>query len=277
MSVMASYNEVNGMPSHANRFLLQKVLREEWGFTGVVASDYYGVPQLQEIHHVVADKSEAARVAINAGVNIELPDPDCYPLIKQLVESGKVSEATLDKAVGRNLREKFLLGLFENPYVDPDRAASVANNQEHRDLAAQAARESIVLLKNENNLLPLDANKIKSIAVIGPNANRAHLGGYSDNPGRGISILQGVTGKVGNKIKVSYAEGCKITKEGGDWWADSSHLSDPKEDDKLIAEAVETAKAADVSILVVGGNEDTNKEGWAPNHLGDRDSLGLGR
>jgi beta-glucosidase len=275
MSVMASYNEINGVPSHANRVLLQKILREEWGFTGVVASDYYGVPQLQEIHHVVADKSAAAKAAIEAGVDIELPDPDCYPSLVQLVESGKVSEATLDKAVARNLREKFLLGLFENPYVDADRAAKVANNQEHRDLAARAARESIVLLKNENNLLPLDSNKIKSIAVIGPNANRAHLGGYSDEPGRGISILQGITDKVGSKIKVSYAEGCKITKEGGNWWADSSHLSDPAEDAKLIAEAVDTAKAADVSVVVVGGNEDTNKEGWAINHLGDRDSLDL--
>jgi len=275
MSVMASYNEINGVPSHANKYLLQKILREEWGFNGVVASDYYGIPQLQEIHKVVGDKSAAARAAIEAGVDIELPDPDCYPLLKQLVESGKVSEAALDKAVARNLREKFLLGLFENPYVDADRAEKVTNNQEHRDLAARAARESIVLLKNENNLLPLDSSKIKSIAIIGPNANRAHLGGYSDEPGRGISILQGVTDKVGGKIKVSYAEGCKITKEGGNWWADSSHLSDPAEDNKLIAEAVETAKAADVSILVVGGNEDTNKEGWANNHLGDRDSVDL--
>ena len=275
MSVMASYNEINGVPSHANKQLLQKILREEWGFTGVVASDYYGIPQLQEIHKVVGDKASAARAAIEAGVDIELPDPDCYPLLKELVESGKVSEATLDRAVARNLREKFLLGLFENPYADADRAEKVTNNQEHRNLAARAARESIVLLKNENNLLPLDSSKIKSIAIIGPNANRAHLGGYSDEPGRGISILQGVTDKVGGKVKVSYAEGCKITKEGGNWWADSSHLSDPAEDNKLIAEAVETAKAADVAVLVVGGNEDTNNEGWANNHLGDRDSLEL--
>jgi beta-glucosidase len=275
MSVMASYNEINGVPSHANKVLLQKILREEWGFNGVVASDYYGIPQLQDIHKVVTDKAAAAKAAIEAGVDVELPDPDCFPSLIQLVESGKVSEATLDKAVARNLREKFLLGLFENPYVDPERAAKAANNKEHRDLAARAARESIVLLKNDNNLLPLDSNKIKSIAVIGPNANRAHLGGYSDEPGRGISILQGVTDKVGSKIKVSYAEGCKITKEGGNWWADSSHLSDPAEDDKMIAEAVTTAKAADVAVLVVGGNEDTNKEGWANNHLGDRDSLEL--
>ncbi|HXG68359.1 MAG TPA: glycoside hydrolase family 3 N-terminal domain-containing protein, partial [Blastocatellia bacterium] len=275
MSVMASYNEIDGVPSHASKFLLDKVLRQEWGFTGTVVSDYYGIPQLQSLHHVARDKAEAARLALEAGVDIELPDPDCYPTIPQLIKDGRLSEATLDRAVARNLRAKFLLGLFENPYVDPERAARVTNSQAHRELAAEAARRSIVLLKNDNNLLPLDRSKLKSVAVIGPNADRAHLGGYSDNPGRSVSILQGITDKVGDRIKVTHAQGCKITQEGGDWWADTSRLSDPAEDAKLIAEAVEVAKAADVAILVVGGNEDTNKEAWADNHLGDRDSLEL--
>jgi beta-glucosidase len=275
LSVMASYNEIDGVPSHANKWLLERVLRQEWGFKGNVVSDYYGIPQLQDLHHVAADKAEAARMAIEAGVDLELPDPDCFPLIVQLVKEGKVAEATLDKAVARNLKLKFLLGLFENPYVDPERAVQVTNSRDHRELAAEAARRSITLLKNENNLLPLDRNSLKSIAVIGPNADRAHLGGYSDNPGRGISVLQGISDKVGSKIKVSHALGCRITKEGGDWWADTSHLSDPAEDSKLIAEAVQVARSADVSILVLGGNEDTNKEGWADSHLGDRDSLEL--
>ena len=275
MSVMASYNEIDGVPSHANKWLLERVLRQEWGFKGNVVSDYYGIPQLQDLHHVATDKAEAARMAIEAGVDLELPDPDCFPLIVQLVKEGKVAEATLDKAVARNLKLKFLLGLFENPYVDPERAVQVTNSRDHRELAAEAARRSITLLKNENNLLPLDRNSLKSIAVIGPNADRAHLGGYSDNPGRGISVLQGISDKVGSKIKVSHALGCRITKEGGDWWADTSHLNDPAEDNKLIAEAVQVARSADVSILVLGGNEDTNKEGWADSHLGDRDSLEL--
>ena len=275
MSVMASYNEIDGVPSHANKWLLEKVLRGEWEFKGLVVSDYYAIPQLMELHHVAMDKAAAARLALEAGVDIELPDPDCFQLIVQLVKEGKIPEATVDKAVARNLRAKFLLGLFENPYVDPDRAVKVTNSLEHRALAAEAARRSITLLKNDNNLLPLDRNRIKSIAVIGPNADRAHLGGYSDNPGRGISVLQGITDKVGSRIKVTFAEGCKITKEGGDWWADTSHLSDQAEDAKLIAQAVEIAKAADVAVLVLGGNEDTNKEGWAENHLGDRDSLDL--
>jgi beta-glucosidase len=275
MSVMASYNEIDGVPSHANKWLLEKVLREEWGFNGYIVSDYYGIPQLESLHHVAGNKAEAARLALEAGVDIELPDPDCFPILVQLVKEGKVAGARIDRAVARNLRAKFLLGLFENPYVDPDRAVKVTNSQAHRDLAADAARRSIVLLKNENNLLPLDRNGLKSIAVIGPNADRVHLGGYSDNPGRGISVLQGITDKVGSKIKINYAIGCKITKEGGDWWADTSHLSDPAEDNKLIAQAVEIAKAADLAVLVLGGNEDTNKEGWADNHLGDRDNLDL--
>ncbi|MDX6711134.1 MAG: beta-glucosidase [Blastocatellia bacterium] len=275
MSVMASYNEIDGVPSHASKFLLQNVLREEWKFGGFVASDYYGIPQMESLHHIAGDKAEAARLAMEAGVDIELPDPDCYVAIPQLIKEGKLSQATVDRAVGRTLRAKFLLGLFENPYVDPDRAEKVTNSAEHRALAEEAARRSIVLLKNENNLLPLDRTKLKSIAIIGPNADRAHLGGYSDNPGRGVGVLQGVTAKLGTGVKVTYAEGCKITQEGGDWWADTSHPSDPIEDSKLIAKAVETAKAADVSVLVLGSNEDTNKEAWADGHLGDRDSLEL--
>ncbi|HSE36337.1 MAG TPA: glycoside hydrolase family 3 N-terminal domain-containing protein, partial [Blastocatellia bacterium] len=275
MSVMPSYNEIDGVPSHANRWLLQKLLREEWKFTGLIVSDYYAIPQMVDLHHVAADKSETAKLAIEAGVDVELPDPDSYPKLLQLVKEGRVKESTLNLAVGRMLRAKFLLGLFENPYVDVERAARVTNSAEHRALAAEAARRSITLLKNENNLLPLNLVTLKSIAVIGPNAAQVHLGGYSDEPGRGVSVLQGIRNKVGDKAKVVYAEGCKITKEGGDWFADRATLSDAAEDQKLIAEAVALARTADVALLVLGGNEDTNKEGWADNHLGDRDSLDL--
>ena len=275
MSVMPSYNEVDGVPSHANKWLLQKILREEWGFKGHVVSDYYAIPQLMDLHHIASDKPATAKLAIEAGVDTELPDPDAFPTLLQLVKDGQVSIATIDRAVARNLRAKFLLGLFENPYVDVERAARVTNSSEHRALAAEAARRSLTLLKNENNLLPLDRNALKSIAVIGPNAAGVHLGGYSDDPGRGVSVLQGIKDKVGERIKVLYAEGCKITKEGGNWFADTAHLADPAEDQKLIDEAVQVAKTADVALLVLGGNEDTNKEGWADTHLGDRDSLEL--
>ena len=274
-AVMPSYNEIDGTPSHANKWLLQKLLRDEWGFDGLVVSDYYAIPQMMELHHLAGDKLTTAKLAIEAGVDTELPDPDSYPTLLQLVKEGQVSEAVINRAVARNLRAKFLLGLFENPYVDVERTVRVTNSAEHRALAAEAARRSITLLKNESNLLPLNINTLKTLAVIGPNAAKVHLGGYSDQPGRGVSVLEGLEEKLGGRVNVTYAEGCKITKEGGDWFADSAHLSDPAEDQKLIAEAVRVAKAADVALLVLGGNEDTNKEGWADNHLGDRDSLDL--
>jgi beta-glucosidase len=275
MSVMASYNEIDGVPSHANQKLLDQLLRKEWGFKGTVVADYYAIPQMVDLHHVAGDKSAAAKLALEAGVDIELPDPDCFGLLVQLVKDGTVREELVDRAVARNLRIKFLLGLFEDPYVDPERAVAVTNSKEHRALAAEAARRSITLLKNRNNLLPLDRNKLKSIAVIGPNAAGVHLGGYSDSPGRGVSVLDGIKEKVGDTIKVAYAEGCKITQEGGNWFADTARLSNPADDEKLIREAVEVARASDVALLVLGGNEDTNKEAWADNHLGDRDSLEL--
>jgi beta-glucosidase len=275
MSVMPSYNEIDGIPSHANKWLIEKVLRDEWKFNGYTVSDYFAIPQLVDLHRVVPDKMAAAKLALESGVDVELPDTDVFPNLVQLVKGGQVAEAAVDRAVARHLRAKFLLGLFENPYVDVERAVKVTNSNEHRALAAEAARKSITLLKNANNLLPLDRNVLKSIAVIGPNAAGVHLGGYSDNPLRGISVLQGIKDKVGNQLKVLYAEGCKITKEGGNWFADTANLSDPADDRKLIAEAAEVAKEADVALLVLGGNEDTNKEAWADNHLGDRDSLDL--
>jgi beta-glucosidase len=275
MSVMPSYNEIDGVPSHANKWLLQTLLREEWGFTGHVVSDYYAIPQMMDLHHIAPDKATTAKLAIEAGVDAETPDPDSFSMLLQLVKQGQVSEATVNKAVTRVLRAKFLLGLFENPYVDVERVVRVTNSREHQALAAEAARRSITLLKNQNNLLPLNLSALKSIAVIGPNAAQVHLGGYSDEPGRGVSVLQGIKDKVGDRVKISYAEGCKITKGGGDWFADRAQLSDPAEDQKLIAEAVTVARSAEVALLVLGGNEDTNKEGWADNHLGDRDSLEL--
>ena len=274
-SVMPSYNEIDGVPSHKNVWLLEKLLRQEWGFRGLVAADYNGISELISRHKVALDRADAAQQALKAGVDIELPDPACYALLPQLVAEGKVAMADIDRSVARVLRAKFQLGLFENPYVDVERTVKVTNSQAHRELAAEAARRSIVLLKNENNLLPLDRTKLQSIAVIGPNAAEAHLGGYSDDPQHRVSVLQGVRDKLGSRVKVNYAEGCKITQEGGVWFDDRSRLADPAADAKLIAEAVEVAKASDVALVVVGGNEDTSKEAWADNHLGDRDTLDL--
>jgi beta-glucosidase len=276
MSVMPSYNEIDGLPSHANKWLLQKILREEWGFDGVIVSDYFGINELMARHHVAANPAAAAKRALEAGVDMELPQVQCNDTLLPQIKDGLVSEATLDKAVARILKMKFRLGLFEDPYVNPDEAERVSETKESSLLALKAAREAITLLKNENNLLPLDRTKIRSIAVIGPNAGHVELGEYSGGPTRRISVLQGVKDKVGARIKVNYAEGCKITtSEEPSWFKDDVRLSDPAGDDKRIAEAVKAAQASDVAVVVVGDNVETTREGWSENHLGDRDSLDL--
>jgi beta-xylosidase len=280
MSVMPSYNEIDGVPAHANRWLLEKVLREEWGFRGYIVSDYFGINELITRHHVAANVAEAAKRALESGVDMELPHIQCNDSLLQQIKDGRVSTATLDRAVARILRAKFLLGLFDHPYVDPDEAERVNESAEHRALALRAAREGIILLKNENNLVPLDRTKIRSIAVIGPNAGRVELGEYSGGPTHKVSILDGIKQKVGDQIKVNYAQGCKITE--GDpktgqpnWFNDDVRLSSPAENAKQIGEAVNVARASDVAVVVVGDNVETTREGWAENHLGDRDSLDL--
>lgn len=274
MNVMASYNEIDGIPSHANRFLLTDILRNEWGFEGVVVADYYGITQLMERHHVADTLASAALQALNAGVDVELPDWNAYRLLPDLVRAGKVQEAQIDTAVKRILRAKFLAGLFEDPFADADKAEKITGNEEARDLALKTAHESIILLKNQNDLLPIDPAKCKRIAVIGPNADEVLLGGYSDVPRQSISILDGIRKSLGDKVKVDFAQGVHITKTR-DWYSDTVYLADVKENRRLIKEAVKTVKGADYAIVAIGGNEETSREGWAENHLGDRSSLKL--
>ena len=278
-SVMASYNEIDGVPSHANRWLLRDVLRKEWGFEGTVVSDYYAITELnfreEAVSHSVAkDKRAAAILAVEAGVNIELPDPDCYPNLTQLVQDGVVDEGMIDALVGPLLQQKFELGLFEDPYVNPDHVQNSRRLESERPIALKAAHETITLLKNDGNLLPLGLDKNRTIAVIGPNADRLLLGGYSGTPKYYVSVLQGIKEKVRSSADVVYSEGCKITI-GGSWNEDKVTFSNPDEDRKAIAEAVATAQKADTVILVLGGNEQTSREGWSNVHLGDRASLDL--
>ena len=276
MSIMPAYHEIDGVPVHANKFMLDTVLRKEWGFQGTIVSDYYAMTELVKRHHVAADEADAAKQTLEVGLDVELPDAGVNQTLVAQVKAGTIPESLINQAVTRILKQKFNLGLFENPYVDVNKAVQMMDTANDRNLAAEAARKSIVLLKNQNNILPLDRAKLKSVAVIGPNANRAHLGGYTDpRPPRTVSILDGVKNKLGNAVKVNYAEGVKITKEGGNWFGDTATPNDAASDQKLIDEAVKTAKNSDAAILVIGGNEDTNKEAWAENHLGDRDSLEL--
>lgn len=277
-SVMASYNEIDGVPSHSNHWLLDKVLRQEWGFDGYVSSDDNGLQMLALTHHVARDMADAARQGLAAGVDFDVSDEPIYPGLVEQVKQGLVAESEVDRAVARILRTKFRLGLFDHPYADPDYAEKVNNSPEHKELAEEAAEKAIVLLKNDKDLLPLDVTKLKSIAVIGPNAADVHLGGYSRDPGYGVSVLDGIKTKVGDKVKLLYAEGCKITTAPQGfrgWWADNVQLVDPKTQTASIQAAVDIAKKADVSVVVVGENESTNREAWSEEHRGDRDSLDL--
>jgi beta-glucosidase len=279
MSVMASYNEIDGVPSHANRWLLRDVLRKEWGFRGFIVSDYYAIRELAarpELygHHLATDGKEAALLAVRAGVNIELPEPDCYNHLVELVREGTLAEKELDELVAPMLEHKFKLGLFDDPYVDPVVAERVVGCEANRALALEAARKTIALLKNAGGVAPLDLAKVKTIAVIGPNADRELLGGYSSKPKYRSTVLEGIRARADADVNVLYHEGCKITV-GGSWQLDEVVPSDPAEDRRSIAEAVKVAAHADVVVLAIGGNEQTSREAWMGNHLGDRASLDM--
>jgi beta-glucosidase len=279
VSVMASYNEIDGVPSHANRWLLRDVLRDEWGFDGFVVSDYYAIWELSDRpdthgHHVAADKREACVLAVRAGVNIEFPEPDCYLHLVDLVRDGTLAESELDALVAPMLRWKFEMGLFDDPYVDPHHAERIVGSEANQALALEAARETIILLKNDGPVLPLALDTPKTIAVIGPNAHRSLLGGYSGRPKHEVTVLDGIRARVGDRATVVYSEGCKITKPGT-WNDDDVFPSDPDEDRRQIAQAVEVAKRADVIVLAIGGNEQTSREAWNRRHMGDRTNLEL--
>jgi beta-glucosidase len=279
ISVMASYNEIDGVPSHASEWLLRDVLRKEWGFKGFVVSDYYAIWELSyrpdtHGHSVAKDRKEACLLSVRAGVNIEFPEPDCYLHLAELVREGKLKEPQLDGLVAPMLFWKFKMGLFDDPFVNPDDAGKIVGSENNRKLALQSARETITLLNNKNNLVPLNPGKIKSIAVIGPNADRELLGGYSGRPKFYTSLLEGIRAKVGDRVQVPYCEGCKITV-GGSWNQDLVTLSHPEEDRKYIQEAVKTAQHSDVIVLAIGGNEQTSREAWSRKHMGDRTNLDL--
>src|SRR5437660_6939450 len=201
-SVMPSYNEVDGIPSHANRWLLHDVLRGEWGFDGVIVSDWFAIPQLTDLHHVATDRADAARRALAAGVDVELPDVQAYGTLVDQVRQGRVAEATIDTTVQRLLRAEFELGLFENPLVDSDAADRISGADASRSLALDAARQAITLLKNDGRILPLSVERLSRVAVIGPHAAEVLLGGYSGGPRPLVSILEGIRTRLGPRATV---------------------------------------------------------------------------
>lgn len=278
VSVMPSYNEVDGIPSHANRWLLRVLLRGEWGYKGMVVSDYYGADQLYQKHMVAADGKEAAMIAFNAGMQYEFPQGNLFKYLPELLKENKISAGDIDEAVEQVLRLKFELGLFENPYVDADHAVSVSKKPEHREVALKAAKESIVLLKNDG-LLPLAKDQYKTIAVIGPCAGDLFFGGYAGEPYEKVSVLEGIKRKAGSNTRVLFAQGCRLTTNTTisyfNWKYDDIVFAPREENLILIREAVSVAKKAEVIILALGENEHLCREAWAKTHIGDNMTLDL--
>ncbi|KUK80348.1 MAG: Glycoside hydrolase family 3 domain protein, partial [Petrotoga mobilis] len=263
-SVMNAYHEIDGIPCGASEILLRKILREEWGFDGIVVSDYFAINSLMEYHKIVSNKEEAAIRALKAGIDVELPSFDCYkgPL-KNAIENGKLSEEFIDESVRNILRLKFEMGLFENPYVDLEKVPDNLDTPKDRKLAYEIAKKSIVLLKNDG-IVPLKKNpNIKKVAVIGPNANSARnlTGDYTylthletlKQGAFGTSAMEGITFSESElpiktiyeslkekleklNVETSYAKGCEINDEN----------------QEMFKEAVELAKISDVAILVLG-------------------------
>lgn len=264
-AVMHAYNELDGVPLAADRGLLTGVLREEWGFAGCVVADYFAVRQLATYHHLAADAEEAAALALDAGLDVELPGTDCFgkPLLRA-VRRGLVSEARIDTAVARVLRDKFELGLFEQPYVDTERAAASVDTPAHRRLARTVARKSLVLLRNDG-ILPLAAGAAR-IAVIGPNADRArHLFGDYTYPAH-VESLTEVLRSGRNVFSMPLDEDhdlgdpetdavtvlAALRARFGDRIVDAPGCGVNDEDRGGFDSAVSLAAAADVAVLVMG-------------------------
>ena len=195
-SIMASYNTTDGIPSHANRWALTTVLRDEWGFPGYIYCDWGGIEGLEQSHRMFRSAADAGMAAIKAGVDLEAAGGYAYPHLVEMVKQGKISEKYVDLACSRILRLKFVLGLFDGKRQFPglDDLPKLVHTPEHVALSRRMAEESVILLKNQDKLLPLDATKLKSVALIGPNADQVQYGDYSmskDNS-TGVTVLGGV-------------------------------------------------------------------------------------
>jgi beta-glucosidase len=273
-AVMPAYHEIDGIPLHASRYYLHDVLREELQFEGVTVADYGAIRQMYTRHYVSSGPPETALMALTAGVDMEMPEPDTYRYLTDLVRNGELDESYIDRSVRRVLRLKFELGLFEDPFADAATALHVTGHPDHVALAREAAEESLTLLQNRGQLAPFSADDYPVIAVIGPNADKVLLGSYSGRPKEFSTVLDGIRTYIGDRAEVRHAEGPKITER------DYTHghdvpLPDPIENRERIRTAIETARDADLIVLALGGNEQTGREGWASFRLGDRADLSL--
>ena len=239
LSVMTSYNSIDGIPCTSNHYLLTQLLRNEWKFCGFVVSDLYSIEGIHESHFVALTKENAAIQSVTAGVDVDLGG-DAYTNLCHAVQSGQIDKAVIDTAVCRVLRMKFEMGLFEHPYVDPKIAAKTVRRKEHIELARKIAQSSITLLKNENSILPL-SKTINKVAVIGPNANNRYnmLGDYTapQEDSNVKTVLDGILTKL-SPSRVEYVRGCAIR---------DTTVNE-------IEQAIEAARRSEVVIVVVGGS-----------------------
>ncbi len=261
LGVMASYNDYDGIPIISSKYWLIDRLRTEFGFRGYVVSDSGAVEDLDRKHGTAIDAKDSVRQSIEGGMNVKthfrIPETFILPL-RELVKEGKVLMQTLDNRVRDVLRVKFKVGIFDRPYIkDANETKKIVNSAEHQQIALQAAHESIVLLKNANNILPFDKN-IKSIAVIGPNADNKSDMTYRygiSRPNDGFTALQGIKNKLGEKVQINYAKGCNVTSEN---WANEEILpTDLTKNEKAeIEKAVEAARKSDVAVVFLGDQTD---------------------
>ena len=262
LGVMSSYNDYDGIPIQGSYYWLMTRLRHEMGFRGYVVSDSDAVEYLYTKHGTAKDMKEAVRQSVEAGLNVRCTfrSPDSFVLpLRELVKEGGLSEETINNRVRDILRVKFLIGLFDTPYqTDLAGADKEVENEENEAVALQASRESIVLLKNANNTLPLDINAVKKIAVCGPNANEEGyaLTHYGPLAVEVTTVLQGIQDKVKDKAEILYAKGCNLVDAN---WPESEIIDYPitSEEQAEIDKAVTNARQADVAIVVLGGGQRT--------------------
>mgnify|MGYP001818107531 CR=1 FL=1 len=282
--IMPSHSEIDGVPAHGNEWLLNTLLREEWGFQGMVVSDYHDIHRLDILHRVAASEEEAVLLALKSGVNLDQPRGESYVFLPQALEAHPEYLPYLDQRVREVLRVKFMLGLFENPFVDEQRALAIQDDPANSALALEAAEKAVILLKNENGLLPLDKNEPKKIALIGPNAEETVLGGYTHRGKQVQSIHDGLMKYLeGTDIELNFAKGCGITSEKAFTQLEAGKIADhriytiPYEQEKeTIAEAAKLAGESDVAVVVIGDNYFTSREAFfKKGALGDRGDINL--
>ncbi len=273
LGVMAGHHDIDGVPCHANGHLLTEVLRDRWGFRGLVVSDANDIYRLMDLHRVADTPEDAAVLALTAGVDLDITASTCYSRLGDLLAAGRISEALIDRVVERILYVKIKLGLFEQPFVDAARAAELASCEAHQAISRRAAAASVVLLRNEGPLLPLEARRGLRLALIGPLAKHTELGGYRPPFVESVSVFDALSARCARAgMELLFAEGCRIVEAPG---GNPALVSDADNADALAA-AAETAAAADVVVLCVGDTGATCREAaYKGDQRGDRDNLDL--